>query len=196
MTLVLASGSATRRRLLSNAGLEFEVVRPEVDERAAEQPLLQAGGSPEALALLLAGIKATTVSLQRPADHVIGADQVLELDGRRLVKPVDIDDARRQLLALSGRTHHLRSAVACARSGEVVWHHCESARLSMRHLTPADVGRYLAAVGLTALDSVGAYQIEGRGVRLFDKIEGDYFAILGLPMLPLLAFLREQGLLP
>ena len=118
---------------------------------------------------------------------------MLDLDGERLTKPADMEAARRQLLKLSGRTHLLHSAVACARGGEIVWQHVETAALTMRKLTPAFIGRYLAAVGEEALTSVGGYQLEGRGIQLFEKVDGDFFAILGLPLLPLLAFLRSEG---
>jgi septum formation protein len=137
--------------------------------------------------------KAAAVSEARPADLVIGADQVAALAGERLVKPENMETARRQLLKLCGKTHALHSAVAVARGGEILWQHAETAHLTMRPLTPAYVGRYLAEVGQAALESVGAYQLEGRGIQLFDSIDGDYFAILGLPLLPLLAFLRSEG---
>ena len=194
MSLVLASASRARHSLLENAGIAFDVVPSTLDERAAERPLLDAGAMPEDLALALAMAKAVSVSEARPGDVVIGADQVLDLDGERLTKPDDMEAARRQLLQLSGRSHFLRCGVACARSGELVWQHVESAELVMRRLDPAAIGRYLAEVGPAALTSVGAYQIEGRGIRLFERIEGDYFCILGLPLLPLLAFLRSEGL--
>lgn len=195
MTLVLASASPARRQLLENAGLSFEVVPASIDERAAEQPLLEAGVTPEDLAAALAMVKAVSVSEARPGDLVIGADQVLEIDGERLTKPADMEEARRQLLRLSGRKHQLHSALACARGGGVVWQHSETAHLTMRNLTPAFVGRHLAAVGDDALKSVGAYQLEGRGIQLFETVEGDFFGILGLPLLPLLAFLRSEGML-
>jgi septum formation protein len=191
MSLVLASGSAARRALLNNAGVVFEVVPADIDERAAEQPLSDA--PPDDVAQALAMVKAATVSERRPGDLVVGADQVLAVDGERLDKPADMEAARRQLLRLSGRTHHLHCAVACARAGEIVWQHAESAALTMRALEPGFIGRHLAAVGPEALLSVGAYQLEGRGIQLFDRIEGDYFAILGLPLLPLLRFLRGAG---
>ena len=194
MRLVLASGSSARRLLLENAGLDFEVVPAELDERAAEQPLLDAGAAAEDIALALAMAKATMVSEAHPGDLVIGADQMLELNGGRLTKPADMEAARRQLLKLSGKTHSLHSAVVCARNGGIVWQHSEPAYLTMRQLTPQFIGRYLAAVGPPALSSVGAYQLEGRGVQLFERIDGDFFAILGLPLLPLLAFLRSEGL--
>ena len=195
MTLILASASETRRALLANAGLSFEVIPAAIDERAAEAPLLDAGASLDDVALALAMAKAVSVSETRPGSLVIGADQVLELDGERMTKAEDMEAARRQLLRLSGRTHLLHSAVACARDGEIVWQHAETAVMTMRRLTPEVIGRYLAAVGEEGLKSVGCYQLERRGVQLFDAVEGDFFAILGLPLLPLLAFLRSAGIL-
>jgi septum formation protein len=192
VTIVLASGSEVRRTLLANAGVPFDVTPAALDERAAEQPLLETGASVEDIALALAMAKAVAVSEKRPEAIVIGADQMLELDGERLTKPTDMEAARRQLLRLSGRMHRLHSTVACARGGQIMWDHVESPRLTMRKLDPAEIGRYLAAAGPTVLASVGVYQLEGLGVRLFDRIEGDYFAILGLPLLPLLKFLRAE----
>jgi septum formation protein len=192
MTLILASASRTRQSLLKNAGLDFDVVPANIDERAAEEPLLQAGAPPEDLALALAMTKAVTVSEQRPGDLVVGADQVLDLDGERLTKPEDMEAARRQLLSLSGRTHQLHAAIACARAGEIVWEHLDTATLTVRTLEPGFIGRYLARTGPGVLDSVGAYQLEGPGIQLLEKIEGDYFTILGLPLLPLLRFLRSE----
>jgi nucleoside triphosphate pyrophosphatase len=194
MKLILASGSHARRSLLENAGLAFEVVPAALDERAAEQPLIEAGATPEDLAMALAMAKASMVSEAHPGALVIGADQTLELEGERLTKPADMEAARHQLLMLSGRTHTLHSAVAGAREGAIVWQHVEAAHMTMRRLTPKIIGRYLAAVGPDALASVGAYQIERRGIQLFEKLEGDYFAVLGLPILPLLAFLRSEGI--
>ena len=195
MTLILASASGTRRALLMNAGLSFDVVPAEIDERAAEAPLIKAGASLDDVALALAMAKAASVSETHPMSLVIGADQVLELDGERMTKAVDMDAARLQLLRLSGRTHLLHTAVACAREGEIVWQHVETAEMTMRPLPPVVIGRYLAAVGEEALKSVGCYQLEGRGAQLFEAVEGDFFSILGLPLLPLLAFLRATGLL-
>lgn len=193
MTLVLASGSRVRQSLLANAGIAFEAVPAAIDERAAEQPLVDAGESPEDISIALASAKALVVSELRPGELIIGADQVLALEGKRLVKPHDIEAARRQLLCLSGKVHALHSAIAGIRSGEILWQNSETAYLTMRQLSPAFIGRYLAEAGPRALESVGAYQLEGRGIQLFDKVEGDYFAILGLPLLPLLRFLRSQG---
>jgi len=195
MRLILASSSASRRKLLENAGVSFEVVAPELDERAAERPLLQADAAVEDIALALAMAKGVMVSEAHPGALVIGADQMLELDGERLTKAEDMEAARRQLLRLCGKTHTLHAAVACARDGQIVWQHCEPAHMTMRQITPEFIGRYLAAVGPEALSSVGVYQIEGRGVQLFEKIDGDFFAILGLPLLPLLSFLRREGVI-
>jgi septum formation protein len=195
MRLILASGSPTRRMLLANAGVAFEVIPADIDERAAEAPLISAGALPEDLALALAMAKAVTVSEQHADALVIGADQTLDLAGERLTKPPDMEAARRQLLSLSGRTHQLHSAVACARGGGVAWQHLETANLKMRRLEPREVGQSLARAGADALKSVGAYRIEGPAIQLFDDIDGDYFGILGLPLLPLLKFLRGEGAL-
>jgi septum formation protein len=193
MTLILASASDTRRRLLEEAGIPVQAVPADIDERAAEAPLLESGATPEDIATALALVKAASVSERFPGALVVGADQTLDLDGERLTKPADMEAARRQLLALSGRTHRLHSAVACARDGGIVWQHTETAQLTMRSFLPEAVGRYLAVAGEKALSSVGAYQIEGPGIRLFKRIEGDTFAILGLPLLPLLDVLRAEG---
>lgn len=193
MTLILASGSKIRAALLKNAGLEIDIRPSEVDERTVEAPLLKSGVTPEDLAVVLAEVKAADVSQQCPGDLVIGADQVLAYGDERFTKPEDMEAARRQLLRLSGKTHALHSAVAVVRDGKTIWQHVSTAHLTMRDLAPGFVGRYLASVGEVALSSVGAYQLEGRGVNLFEKIEGDYFTILGLPLLPLLQYLRDAG---
>jgi len=193
MAIILASASPARQAILKNAGLAFDSLPADIDERAAEAPLLQSGAGADDLAQALAMIKASHVSENRPADLVIGADQTLELEGERFTKPADMAAARRQLLNLAGKPHRLHSALACSRDGAVIWQHMESVTLTMRPLTPQEIGRYLARVGERALTSVGAYQIEGPGIQLFERIDGDYFAILGLPLLPLLAFLRAQG---
>jgi len=190
MALVLASGSKIRAELMKNAGLVIEIDPADVDERAVEAPLLEAGFPPEDLASVLAEAKANDVSGRRQADLVVGADQILAFEGERRTKPDDMEAARRQLLAFSGKTHELHSAVVISQKGEAVWRQVSTARLTMRDLTPEFIGHYLAAAGHDVLSSVGAYQLEGLGVQLFEKIEGDYFTILGLPMLPLLAELR------
>jgi septum formation protein len=195
MALVLASGSKIRAELMRNAGLTIDVDPANVDERAVEAPLLEAGFPPEDLASVLAEAKANDVSARRSGELVIGADQILVFEGERRTKPDDMEAARRQLLAFSGKTHELLSAVVISKDGEAIWRHVSTARLTMRTLSPAFVGRYLAEAGDGVLSSVGAYQLEGLGLQLFEKIDGDYFTILGLPMLPLLAQLRELGVI-
>jgi septum formation protein len=181
--------------LLANAGLEVVAEPAEFDERAARAPLHEEGLGADDIAAVLAEAKAGTVSETRPGALVIGADQTLSCDGERFDKPRSMEEAREQLLRLRGRTHMLHSAVACVRDGETLFRHLDEARLTMRDVTPAFVGRYLARIGNKAFESVGAYQIEGPGIQLFARIEGDFFTILGLPLLPLLAFLRAQGIL-
>lgn len=195
MSLILASGSATRAALLTQAGLLFERRAPEVDERAVEATLSDSGVSADDIALVLAEVKATEVSARHPGALVIGADQTLALGEERFHKPADMEAARRQLLALAGRTHQLHSAVVVARDGEVLFRAVDTADLTMRSYTPAFVGHYLAVVGDRALTSVGAYQVEGYGIQLFEAIDGDHFTILGLPLLPLLEFLRDRGII-
>mgnify|MGYP001792205757 FL=1 len=195
MALVLASGSRIRAELMKNAGLTFETDPSDVDERAVEEPLLAANFPPDDLASVLAEAKANDVSSRRPSDLVVGADQILAFDGERRTKPEDMEAARRQLLAFSGKVHELHSSVVVSRNGEAIWRNVSTARLKMRDLSPAFVGHYLANAGETVLSSVGAYQLEGLGVQLFEKIDGDYFTILGLPMLPLLAELRTLGVI-
>ncbi len=191
--LVLASASPSRRKLLENAGLAFRAEKPQIDERAVEQSVEGSGLTPADLAQILAETKAADVGGRNAAALVIGSDQVMALDDRIFHKPADMDAARRNLLALSGRTHQLHSAVAIVSNGETLWRHVETANMSVRRLQPAFVGHYLAEVGDAALQSVGAYQVEGRGIQLFDRIEGDFFSIVGLPLLPLLTELRRLG---
>lgn len=190
--IVLASGSPFRRKMLEDAGLEIEVEKPQIDERAVEAAVANSGVGPEDLALILAEAKALEVSQDRPGALVIGTDQTLSLGDEVLHKPRDMEEARRRLLALSGRTHQLNSAVVLMRDGEVLWRHVGVARLTMRELDPGFIGRHLSHVGEKALSSVGAYQIEGEGIQLFETIEGDHFTIVGMPLLPLLAKLREM----
>ena len=192
-TIILASGSPYRRILMENAGIVFTVERPQVDERAIEQATAGSGMTPGELAQILAEAKAQDVSSRRAGALVIGSDQTLSLDGEVLHKPVDMEEARRRLLQLSGRTHLLNSAVTVARAGEPVWGHVETAAMTMRPLDPGFVGRHLARVGEKALTSVGGYQVEGEGIQLFERIEGDHFTIVGLPLLPLLGALRDLG---
>ncbi|RWC94289.1 MAG: Maf-like protein [Mesorhizobium sp.] len=191
--IILASGSPFRKAMLVNAGVEIEAVPAEVDERALEAPLKDSGVSPEDVALVLAEAKATEVSERRPGALVLGCDQTLSLGDEVFHKPADMEGARRHLLALSGKTHQLNSAAVLARDGEVLWRHVGVASLTMRKLDPAFIGRHLARVGARALWSVGAYQIEGEGIQLFERIEGDYFTIVGLPLLSVLKELRALG---
>ncbi|WP_423065708.1 Maf family protein [Devosia sp. CN2-171] len=196
--LILASKSAARNALLAGVGLRFEASPAEIDERAVEAEVLGKGGDAVAVARRLAEAKALTVSATRPEGVVIGADQVLaEADGPRpelaasiLHKPVDLREAARQLDRLRGRTHHLHSGVALARNGTVLWSVVETARLTMRDFSPSERDEILALEGEAVLGSVGGYRLEGPSIRLFERVEGDYFTILGLPLLPLLGALR------
>lgn len=191
--VVLASGSPFRRKMLEDAGLAVEARPARIDERAVEAATQGSGITPSELALILAEAKAVDISQKLPGRIVIGADQTLSLGDEVLHKPGNMEEARRRLLALSQRTHELNSAVVIARDGAVLWRHVGTARLTMRALDPAFIGRHLSRVGEKALGSVGAYQIEGEGIQLFEKIEGDHFTIVGLPLLPLLAKLRQMG---
>ena len=193
--ILLASASAARISVLENAGVSFAARPANIDERAVEAPLAEAGASPADIAAALAEKKALAVAGLEPDACVIGADQVLSADDRRWNKPGDLGEARVQLKTLSGRVHELHTAVAVVHRNAIAWRHSETAKMTIRHLSGEEIDRYLDAVGDKALSSVGAYQIEGPGIRLFDRIEGDYFAILGLPMLPLLSYLRQAGLL-
>ena len=193
--VILASGSAGRRMLLENAGVPFRVELPDVDERAIEAAIDESGATPAELALILAEAKAIEVSLRFPDAIVIAADQTMNMGDRLFHKPADMDEARRNLIALSGNTHELNSAVVVAENGRAPWSHVDTAYMTMREFSPAYVGRYLSAVGDAALKSVGSYQIEGMGAQLFDTAEGSYFTIIGLPLLPLLQMLREYGVI-
>lgn len=195
--LILASGSATRRALLEAAGIDIEVQSADVDEAAIRESLLAADVtvSHESIAQALADAKAKAVSAQHPDALVIGADQVLSFEGRLFEKPKLIDEARTQLLALRGKTHALHSATALAQRGEVIWRDVESAFLTLRNFSEAALDRYLARAGDVVLTSVGAYQIEGPAVQLFEGIDGDHSTILGLPLLPLLKELRRREML-
>lgn len=193
--LILASASPFRRKMLADAGVPFETVLPEIDERAVDAPLQGTGATPAEVAAVLAEAKALDVAARMPGRLVLGCDQTLSLADEILHKPRDMEDARRHLLALSGRTHHLNSAAVLARDGRTVWRHTAQAAMTMRPLDPAFIGRYLARGGAKALASVGAYQVEGEGAQLFERIEGDFFAIVGLPLLPVLAALRAEGVI-
>lgn len=194
MTLILASGSAARRTILGAAGVSFTVVLPSLDEEAAKAGLRRQGLAPREQAMRLAEEKALSVSRTHEG-LVIGADQMLALEGEAFDKPADVDGARAQLRRLRGRTHVLCTALAAAEGEAVVWRHLDEPRLTMRSFTDAFLDRYLAQAAETTLRSVGAYQIEALGAQLFESVEGDHFSIMGLPLLPLLQFLRTRGTL-
>jgi septum formation protein len=191
--LILASQSRARRMLLQNAGLDFEPVPADIDERKVQK----ASGlsAPDEIASLLAREKARFVSSQKPGRYVIGADQTLALGDRLFSKPAGRDQAADQLRALAGNSHQLHSAVAVARDGKILFADISVARMTIRRLGVAEIDAYLDQAGVAVTTSVGAYQLEGLGVHLFERIEGDHFTILGLPLLPLLAFLRSERLL-
>jgi septum formation protein len=189
--LVLASQSAVRRALLQAAGIPVETMAAELDERAVE--VRSATARPDAVAALLAREKARSVAAKLPGRLVLGADQILAMNGRRFAKPGDRAAARDQLLALAGRVHELHSAAALVRDDAVLFEHVERARLTMRRFTAAFLETYLDIAGAAVTSSVGAYQVEGLGVQLFDRIEGDHSSILGLPLLALLGFFRRSG---
>lgn len=196
--LVLASGSATRTALLGAAGVPFTARPADLDEAAlmASMP----GADAEAAALALAQAKALAVSMAvsapaRSDTLVLGADTVIALDGRLVSKCPDMTAARALLEQMSGRAHRLVSAVVLARGGKTIWRHAESVTLTMHTLSPTFLDAYLAAEGEAILSSVGCYHYEGRGAQLFERVDGDYFCVLGLPLLPLLAALRREGVI-
>lgn len=191
--VVLASASPIRAELLTRAGVAFEVEVARIDEAEIRDALKADGATAEEAAEALAEAKALRVARRRPDDLVIGADQILDLDGSWLEKPGNAEGARAQLAQLSGRTHRLVSAAVVALNGARAWAHVDVAHLSMRALDPPAIEAYLAEAGPGVLGCVGSYQIEGIGVRLFERIEGDHFTIQGLPLLPLVNFLRLHG---
>ena len=195
--IILASGSSARRQMLAAAGVAFDVEPAQIDEAALKEHFLRNTTCAPAfdLALYLADEKAMDVSRRRPGCWVIGSDQVLALGERLLSKATDRAGARATLMALRGRTHQLHSAVTIARDGKVAWSEVQTASLTMRQFSDAFLDGYLTEAGDALLWSVGCYELEGRGVQLFDVIEGDYFTILGMPLLPLLGALRAKGAL-
>jgi len=194
--LILASSSTSRAKVLEAAGLAFIVESPGLDEAAMRQAISgEKSLDPHDVAEVLARAKAEAVSELAPQAYVIGGDQILSLGKTVLSKPDSMEAARRQLLDLSDKTHTLHTAVAVATNGETRWAETTIATLTMRKLSPEFIGRYLAAAGEEVLGSVGAYQLEGLGAQLFDKIDGDYFSILGLPLIPLLDTLRREGVI-
>lgn len=194
-SVVLASASPVRAALLRAAGIPITVEVAAIDEAEVKTSLRAEQAEPAAIAEALAELKAQRVARRQPGRLIIGADQVLECDGILFDKPVDLAAARSQLLALRGRDHRLVSAVVLVRDGQRAWHHVDRANLKMRNFSTDFLDRYLRSAGDAALSSVGAYQLEGMGAQLFAAIDGDYFTILGLPLLPLLDILREHGIL-
>ena len=191
--LILASQSRSRKVLLANAGLTFDTIPADIDERAIQQAAKLS--APGEIAGLLAREKARFVSAQKAGHHVVGADQTLALGSRLFNKPDGRAGAADQIRALAGQTHELHSAIAVALDGKIVFETVAGARMRMRPLSGEDIRVYLDAAGDAVTSSVGAYQLEGLGVHLFERIEGDYFTILGLPLLPLLDFFRRETLI-
>lgn len=194
MSLILASASAARAAMLRQAGLDFTIVPARVDEAEIKRGLQAEGASVREAAEALAELKALRGTPAGDDSFVIGADQMLACDGRWYDKPADLAEARAQLLALRGKTHELVSAVVLMRNGSAIWRHAETARLTMRDFSDGFLDAYLAQAGDAVLQSVGCYQLEGLGVQLFSRIQGDFFTILGLPLLPLLDMLRNHQL--
>ena len=192
MKLILASSSAIRRAMLEAAGVEFSVSAPGVDEAAYKRD----GAAPAALALALAAAKALAVGTSHPADWVIGSDSLVSVEGRRFDKPASREHAAEHLRFFSGKPMELTSAVALAHDGRVDWRHASSARLQVRELSDAFIASYLDAEWPEVGYCVGVFRLEGRGVQLFETIDGDHFTILGMPLLPLLGALRARGLIP
>jgi septum formation protein len=193
--VVLASGSSTRHRLLRAAGVAFDVDVARIDEAAVIESLVAEKAPARDVADLLAELKAVKVSARHPQAFVIGADQVLSVGAELFQKPGSVVGAREQLRRLRGRTHVLSSAVTIAREGSVIWRVVQEARLTMRDFSDPFLDTYLADAGEDILGSVGAYHVEGLGIQLFSHIDGDTFTILGLPLVPLLDFLRTHGML-
>ncbi|MBY6264695.1 Maf-like protein [Azospirillum sp. 412522] len=191
--LVLASGSRTRAAMLERAGVTAVLDRPLVDEDEVKAAGRAEGVSADIVAEALAELKAQRITRRHPGALVVGADQMLECEGRWFDKPADRAAARDQLLDLRGRTHRLVSCAVVVRDGERMWHRIDSARLTMRNFSESFLDDYLDQAGDEVLHSVGAYQLEGLGAQLFHRVEGDFFTILGLPLLPLLGFLRVHG---
>ena len=193
--VVLASASAARRMLLGQAGVPHAIEPARIDEAAVKASLLAEQATAQQAAETLAELKAQKISTRHPDALVIGADQLMDCEDRWYAKPESLEQAAEQLRELSGKRHRLTSAVVTVRGGTRTWHHVAEVWLTVRPIDEAFIARYLTAVGERALDSVGAYQLESAGVQLFSAVQGDYFAVLGLPLLPLLETLRDQGVL-
>ena len=192
--IVLASGSQSRRAVLAAAGVEAETIKPNVDEDAAKASFRASDMKVRDQAMQLAEFKSVKISM-REQGLVIGCDQMLSLDGEPFDKPVDLDDARNHLKKLSGKSHILETAIVISENGKPVWRHLARPKLTVRKLSDEFIDTYVDTIGDPLLSTVGAYQLEGLGAQLFTRIDGDYFTILGLPLLPLLDYLRTRGVL-
>lgn len=190
--IILASGSQIRRQIMESAGLDFDVVVKPVDEAAIKSAMLAEGAKIIDIADALAEAKARRVS-QAETGLVIGADQIMEMDGRLFDKPADLNAARERLLEMRGKTHHLIGAVVICENGRPVWRHMSKTTLSVRAFSDRFLDAYIEAEGEALTKSVGAYRFEGRGSQLFSSVDGDFFSILGLSLLPVLDYLRERG---
>ena len=194
--LILASGSPFRKQLMEAAGLTFDAEPARIDEREIEAPLILSGAAPDVVAAALAQAKAKDVANRNTQAYVIGSDQVMSMDGRLFHKCTSVEMAREQLWSMRGKTHRLSSAISIVRQGEEVWNHVSIADLTFRDFTETFLDSYIANAGSKVLLTVGAYSYEGLGQQLFEKVEGDFFTIIGLPMLPLLAALRYLAIIP
>jgi septum formation protein len=194
--IILASGSETRARMLKQAGLDFAVIPASVDEESVRESMQAEHADFRAIAMALAELKAMRVSRNQDMTLVVGADQILHCEGTLYGKPDSRAGAAAQLAALSGKSHTLASAVCVARQGDVIWRHVETAEMKMRRLSDAFIARYLDAAGPVICGNAGAYAVEGVGIQLFTQVSGDHFVIQGLPLLPLLIFLRDHGVVP
>ncbi|HEX4532951.1 MAG TPA: nucleoside triphosphate pyrophosphatase [Rhizomicrobium sp.] len=190
--LVLASGSVTRATLLANAGIAFDIMPADIDEDEVKQELRKKEAAPEEVARTLAVSKALEVSRRRPNDMVLGADQVLVFEGEIVSKSESLEEARELLMRLRGSSHTLITATALI-NRQAIWRYADKSELTMRDFSEEFLDEYLESEGVAILGSVGCYRLEGLGMQLFEKIDGDYFSILGLPLLPVLVVLREQG---
>jgi septum formation protein len=195
MSLVLASGSASRKKLLTAAGVAFTADPADLDEVELTRTMIQRGADAVQVACELAGQKALSVSRRHPGRLVLGGDSVIGFGGAFISKCASMDEARALLHKLSAKEHLLVSAAALARDSALLWTHASPCRMSMRSLSPKFLDDYLAQEGPAILSSVGCYHYEGRGAQLFDRVDGDYFSVLGLPLLPVLAELRREGVL-
>ena len=198
-TIILASGSAIRADILRNAGAPFDIIKPGTDEAAIKRAAKDDGAGLEETAMMLAEAKCLSVARELAAGKtnaiVIGSDQIMEFEGRGFDKPANMGEARSRLKALQGATHSLINAVAVARNGSIIWRNITRPKLTMRPMSDGEIDAYLDAAGADILYTVGAYQVEKLGARLFTRIEGDYFAVLGLTLYPLLDILRSEGAL-